>query len=115
MKNIITKIILLLSVSILFADDLIVDKSSISQYQTDNFLRFDFFDGNNTFSANPSATPDTIDISSKAIVLGSTFTQEALIYSDQKGNSSQDIIGYVPTGRKANDTFASSRALLIVG
>ena len=81
----------------LFADDLIVDKTSRSQYLTDNFLRFDFFDGNNTFSANPSATPDTIDISSKAIVLGSTFTQEAWIYSDQRGNSYQEIIGYAPT------------------
>ena len=79
--------ILLLPV-FLFADDLIVDKSSISQYVADNFLRFDPFDGNNTFSGNPSATPDTIDISSKAIVLGSTFTQEAWIYSDQKGDAS---------------------------
>ena len=111
MKNIITKIILALSASILFADDLIVDKSSISQYQTDNFLRFDFFDGNNTFIANPSNTPDTIDISSKAIVLGSTFTQEAWIYSDQKGNSTQDIIGYAPTGPKANDISPSVRLI----
>ena len=102
--------ILLLPV-FLFADDLIVDKSSISQYQTDNFLRFDFFDGNNTFSANPSATPDTIDISSKAIVLGSTFTQEAWIYSDQKGNSTQTIIGYAPTGPKANDISPSVRLI----
>ena len=102
--------ILLLPV-FLFADDLIVDKSSISQYQTDNFLRFDFFDGNNTFIANPSNTPDTIDISSKAIVLGSTFTQEAWIYSDQKGNSTQDIIGYAPTGPKANDISPSVRLI----
>ena len=102
--------ILLLPV-FLFADDLIVDKSSISQYQTNNFLRFDFFDGNNTFIANPSITPDTIDISSKAIVLGSTFTQEARIYSDQKGNSTQDIIGYAPTGPKANDISPSVRLI----
>ena len=95
----------------LFADDLIVDKTSRSQYLTDNFLRFDFFDGNNTFSANPSATPDTIDISSKAIVLGSTFTQEAWIYPDQKGNSYQVIIGYAPTGKKANDTSPSVRLI----
>ena len=53
--------ILLLPV-FLFADDLIVDKSSISQYQTDNFLRFDFFDGNNTFIANPSNTPVSVQL-----------------------------------------------------
>ena len=110
MKNIITKIILALSVSILFADDLIVDKSSISQYQTDNFLRFDSFDWNNTFT-NGIATPDTIDISSKAIILGSTFTQEAWIYSDQKGNTTQNIIGYAPTGIKASDTSPSVRLI----
>ena len=114
MKNIITKIILALSVSILFGDDLIVDKSSISQYQTDNFLRFDSFDVNKekkNFIANPGATPDTIDISSKAIILGSTFTQEAWIYSDQKGNSTQTIIGYAPTGPKANDISPSVRLI----
>ena len=110
MKNIITKIILLLSVSILFADDLIVDKSSSPQYLTDNFLRFDSFDWNNTFT-NGIATPDTIDISSKAIILGSTFTQEAWIYSDQKGNTTQNIIGYAPTGIKASDTSPSVRLI----
>ena len=105
---------ILLSSAFLIADDLIVDKNSRSQYQTDNFLRFDSFDVNKeekNFIANPAATPDTIDISSKAIVLGSTFTQEAWIYSDQKGNSTQDIIGYAPTGPKANDISPSVRLI----
>jgi len=98
----------------LIADDLIVDKTTLLKYQKDNFLRFDSFDVNKeekNFIANPGATPDTIDISSKAIVLGSTFTQEAWIYSDQKGNSTQDIIGYAPTGPKANDISPSVRLI----
>ena len=88
--------IILSSITILFADDLIVDKTTLIKYQKDNFLRFDSFDVNKeqkNFIANPAATPDTIDISSKAIILGSTFTQEAWIYSDQKGNVTQQIRG----------------------
>ena len=98
--------IILSSITIVFADDLIVDKTTLIKYQKDNFLRFDSFDVNKeekNFIANPGATPDTIDISSKAIILGSTFTQEAWIYSDQKGNVTQQIIGHTPTGPKAND------------
>jgi len=34
-------LLLLFSTSILLADDLIVDKSYLSEYQSDNFLRFD--------------------------------------------------------------------------
>ena len=34
-------VFLLFSTSILLADDLIVDKSSLSEYQSDNYLRFD--------------------------------------------------------------------------
>ncbi|SVC13547.1 uncharacterized protein METZ01_LOCUS266401, partial [marine metagenome] len=45
-------ILILSSVTTVFADDLIVDKNSRSQYQTDNFLRFDPFDSNNIFEDN---------------------------------------------------------------
>jgi len=84
---------ILLSSAFLIADDLIVDKNSRSQYQTDNFLRFDSFDVNKeekNFIANPAATPDTIDISSKAIVLGSTFTQEACNFGFKINDGTSD-------------------------
>ena len=96
MKNIITNIILVLSASSLFADDLIVDKNSLSQYQTDNLLRFDPFDSNNIFDDNyfsNKLTNDTIDVSNKGIVLGSTFTQEVWIFTNQKGYKDQLLIG----------------------
>ena len=96
MKNIITNIILVLSASSLFADDLIVDKNSRSQYQTENLLRFDPFDSNNIFDDNyfsNKLTNDTIDVSNKGIVLGSTFTQEVWIFTNQKGYKDQLLIG----------------------
>ena len=96
MKNIIAKIILALSLSILFADDLIVDKNSRSQYQTETLLRFDPFDSNNIFDDNyfsNKLTNDTIDVSNKGIVLGSTFTQEVWIFTNQKGYKDQLLIG----------------------
>ena len=46
-------LLLVFSTSVLLADDLIVDKSSLSEYQSDNYLRFDPFDFNNIASAMP--------------------------------------------------------------
>ena len=60
--------LILSSVTTVFADDLIVDKSSHSQYQTENLLRFDPFDSNNIFEDNyfsAKLTNDTIDVSNK--------------------------------------------------
>ncbi|SVA47268.1 uncharacterized protein METZ01_LOCUS100122, partial [marine metagenome] len=92
-------ILILSSVTTIFADDLIVDKNSRSQYQTDNFLRFDPFNLNNQINdRNGFLTPDTIDLSNKAVTLGSAFTQEARIFSDQRGVIYQDVIGYLPPG-----------------
>ena len=70
---------ILLSSAFLIADDLIVDKSSISQYQTNNFLLFDNYESDNTLNGMGMYS-DTIDISTKAIILGSSFSQEAWIY-----------------------------------
>ena len=89
-------ILILSSVTTVFADDLIVDKSSHSQYQTENLLRFDPFDSNNIFEDNyfsAKLTNDTIDVSNKGIVLGSTFTQEVWISPSQKGKKDQLLIG----------------------
>jgi len=94
-------ILILSSVTTVFADDLIVDKNSRSQYQTDNFLRFDPFDFNNQTPHNSGwVTPDTIDLSNKAVTLGSTFTQEVWIFSDQNGYNTQEVIGYSPSDDK---------------
>ncbi len=70
-------ILILSSVTTVFADDLIVDKNSRSQYQTDNFLRFDPFYNYKKIISVTGFTPDSIDLSNKAVTLGSTFTQEA--------------------------------------
>ena len=57
MKNIITKIILLLSVSILFADDLIVDKNSLNQYEQDNYAHFNSFNFHGEYQGNNANNP----------------------------------------------------------
>ena len=75
-----------------------MDKNALSQYQTDNFLRFDPFNFNNQTPHNSGwITPDTIDLSNKAVTLGSTFTQEVWIFSDQNGYNTQEVIGYSPS------------------
>jgi hypothetical protein len=98
-------ILILSSVTTIFADDLIVDKNSRSQYQTDNLLRFDPFDSNNIFESNyfsTTATNDTIDVSNKGIVLGSTFTQEVWIFTNQKGNRHQLLRRFEKHSRRSN-------------
>ena len=82
-------LIFVFSPILLIAGDLIVDKNALTQYQTDNYLRFDPFDFDNIFEStyfSSKITNDTIDVSNKGIVLGSTFTQEARIFTNQKGN-----------------------------
>ena len=78
-----------------------MDKNALSQYQTDNFLRFDIFDLNNDLVHYGGwNTADTIDLSNKAVTLGSAFTQEVWIFSDQRGWTTQEIIGYTPSDDK---------------
>ena len=102
MNNLKTDIIQIILISIfspilLIAGDLVVDKNALSQYQTDNFLRFDIFDLNNDLVHYGGwNTADTIDLSNKAVTLGSAFTQEVWIFSDQRGWTTQEIIGYTP-------------------
>ena len=104
-------ILILSSVTTVFADDLIVDKNSRSQYQTDNFLRFDPFKWNNQIYSTTGWTPDSIDLSNKAVTLGSTFTQEAWIFPGQKGLKRQEIIGH-PTLTKAPISSSPHIALI---
>ena len=78
-----------------------MDKNALSQYQTDNFLRFDPFNLNDQIiNTGGWVTPDTIDLSNKAVTLGSTFTQEVWIFSDQNGYNTQEVIGYSPSDDK---------------
>ena len=88
MKNIITKIILLLSVSILFADDLIVDKNSLNQYEQDNYTYFNAFNFHGEYQGNnannpplPNSISDRINLPVTIPVLGNQFTIEAMVYS----------------------------------
>ena len=103
---------LLFSTSILLADDLIVDKSYLSEYQSDNFLRFDpFYYYKNIFISVTGWTPDTVDISNKAVTLGSAFTQEAWIFPDQKGIRKQEVIGH-PTLSNFDNNSSSPHILV---
>ena len=93
----------------LIADDLIVDKNAISQYQTDNYyLQFDPFKYDLHFeggSETREKTPDNIDLSDKAVVLGNSFTQEVWIKPLQKGNRIQEIIGFTPSDKNHLSPF----------
>ena len=76
----------------------------MSQYQKDNYyLQFDLFGFNNSFKNEAYGgksgipyTPDYIDLSDKAVVLGNSFTQEVWIKPLHKGKDIQVIIGWSP-------------------
>ena len=83
MKNIITKIILLLSVSILFADDLIVDKNSLNQYEQDNYAYFNAFNFHGEYQGNnaknpplPNSISDRINLPETIPILGNQFGKQ---------------------------------------
>ena len=76
---------------VLAADDLIVDQSALSQYETDDYLLFDVFDVNNEQLWREYVWPhgyykntDVVDLTDSAPILGAQFTQEAWIYVDSK-------------------------------
>jgi len=82
----------------LSADDIIVDQSSLSQYQIDKCVRFDEFDfDDNKFVWNTvtgNYTPDRIDLTGDPIILGESYTQEVWIYRmPGGGNWIYKIIG----------------------
>ena len=85
----------------LMAGDLVVDKNALSKYQRDNYyLKFDPFKYDLHYeggSETRETTPDNIDLSDNAVILGNSFTQEVWIKPLQKGNRVQEIIGYTPS------------------
>ena len=93
-------ILILSSVTTVFADDLIVDKNAMSQYQRDNYVKFDRFDFHGGHWGYKKLFPsDRIYLPQAFPVLGTTFTLEAWVYSKStptmKGNtqSIKTIIG----------------------
>ena len=79
MKKTLILLPLILIVSIVNAGDLIVDKNSLSQYETDDHLLFDVYNSNNIRECC-----DEVDLSDSAPILGAQFTQEAWVWSDDK-------------------------------
>ena len=75
----------------LIADDVIVDQSSLSQYQTDNCAKFNWLDFEGE-DYRPS-TPDFISLWADQVILGESYTQEVWIYKIQEGSNVQKIIG----------------------
>ena len=78
------KIILLsqIIISIIFAQDLIVDQNSTQNYQKDNYAKFDRFDYHGGITGYESKYPtDRILLPKTFPVLGNTFTLEAWVYS----------------------------------
>lgn len=66
----------------LIADDLIVDKNAMSQYQRDNYVKFDRFDFHGGYGGYKNKFPsDRIYLPQAFPVLGTTFTLEAWVYS----------------------------------
>ena len=99
------KIIVLLVFFITFinAENLIVDQSSMSQYEKDNYIYFDSFDFNGTYYGNNTqgedgSFPDPIDriyLPEDFPILGTQFTIEAWVFSQglfSISSSSQLII-----------------------
>ena len=75
-------ILILSSVTTVFADDLIVDKNAMSQYQRDNYVKFDRFDFHGGHWGYKKLFPsDRIYLPQAFPVLGTTFTLEAWVYS----------------------------------
>jgi len=91
MKN---TILFLLYLTLINAENLIVDQSSISQYEKDDYIYFDAFDfhgdyqGNNTNEEGPYADPiDRIYLPETFPILDNQFTIEAWVYSEKLVNN----------------------------
>ena len=91
------------------AGDLVVDKNAFSEYQRDNYyLKFDPFKYDLHYeggSETRETTPDNIDLSDNAVILGNSFTQEVWIKPLQKGNRIQEIIGFTPSDKNHLSPF----------
>ncbi|SVA24895.1 uncharacterized protein METZ01_LOCUS77749, partial [marine metagenome] len=94
------KLILILNCNLISSQNIIVDHSSLNQYDKDNYIHFNSFTSYGKFSGNvgkipPIPTPtDRINLPNTFPVLGNQFTLEAMVYS--KANpllTSRGIIG----------------------
>ena len=81
-------ITLLFSPILLIADDLIVDKNSINQYEQNNYAHFNSFNFYGEYQGNhanippkPSYISDRINLPETIPILGNQFTIEAMVYS----------------------------------
>jgi len=81
-------ITLLFSPILLIADDLIVDKNSLNQYEQDNYAHFNSFNFHGEYQGNhannppaPSIISDRINLPETIPILGNQFTIEAMVYS----------------------------------
>ena len=93
-------ITLLFSPILLIADDLIVDKNSINQYEQNNFIVFDpFNDDGSSFCGNirpPHGSPygcDRVQFNDDFPIIGSNFTIELWAYSDSSSVLHRELIG----------------------
>ena len=86
MKNI---VLLVFFITFINAENLIVDQSSMSQYEKDDYIYFDSFDFNGTYHGNNTqqedgSFPDPIDriyLPEDFPILGTQFTIEAWVFS----------------------------------
>ena len=82
--KIIIKLILILNFYLIFPQNIIVDQSSLNQYDKDNYIHFNSFAYYGKFSGNVGKTPpiplptDRINLPNTFPVLGNQFTLEAL-------------------------------------
>jgi hypothetical protein len=97
---------------VLIADDVIVDQSSLSQYQTDNCAQFDIFkfDGEESNNTNRA---DRILLANDPVILGEIYTQEVWIYRMAGGISVQKIIGTGHAITNANYDLTSPPTILL--
>ena len=94
-KNKITALLIALSfMTFISAENLIVDQSSMNQYEKDDYIYFDAFDfhgdyqGNNTNEEGPYADPiDRIYLPETFPILDNQFTIEAWVYSEKLANN----------------------------
>ena len=94
--------------TIVSARDLYVSKSALEQYETDDYLLFDFF--SDTLEALHSTHPDylpavdAIDLGKNGPKVGEQFTLEARIYQDGRTTPPWGIImGYQPVDKEGLD------------
>ena len=85
--------LILSSVTTVFADDLIVDKNSLNQYEQDNYAHFNSFNFHGEYQGNNANIPpkpiyisDRINLPGTTPVLGNQFTLEVMVYSKTHPN-----------------------------